>query len=140
IGSKGAGLSGRMSSGGRHLVFMPTVDHVGISRRIANERERRRLREIVDRLRPSGTGFIVRTVAENVPQEKLESDIRFLIEVWNESVRRNERMSGPGLLHPDLDLILRATRDLFAHDVEKLVVDDRDEYERILAFVSAHDS
>jgi Rne/Rng family ribonuclease len=140
IGSKGARLTSHISIPGRHLVFMPTVDHVGISRRISNERERRRLREIVDRLRPPGTGFIVRTVAENVPQEKLESDIRFLIEVWNECVRRNEKMSGPGLLHPDLDLILRATRDLFARDVEKLVVDDRDEYERILAFVSAQDS
>ncbi|MHB8872749.1 MAG: Rne/Rng family ribonuclease, partial [Myxococcaceae bacterium] len=139
IGTKGARLTSHISIPGRHLVFMPTVDHVGISRRIANEKERRRLREIVDRLRPPGTGFIVRTVAENVPQEKLESDIRFLIEVWNETVRRNEKRGGPGLLHPDLDLILRATRDLFAQDVESLVIDDRDEYERVLSFVTAQD-
>ncbi|ADO74078.1 Ribonuclease, Rne/Rng family [Stigmatella aurantiaca DW4/3-1] len=139
IGTKGARLTSHISIPGRHLVFMPTVDHVGISRRISNEKERKRLREIVDRLRPPGTGFIVRTVAENVPQEKLETDIRFLIEVWNQVVRRNEKRGGPGLLHPDLDLILRATRDLFAHDVEKLVVDDREEYERILAFVTAQD-
>jgi Rne/Rng family ribonuclease len=138
IGTKGARLTSHISIPGRHLVFMPTVDHIGISRRIANEKERRRLREIVERLRPPGTGFIVRTVAENVPQEKLESDIRFLIEVWNQVVRRNERR-GPGLLHPDLDLILRATRDLFAQDVEKLVVDEREEYERILGFVTAQD-
>ncbi|HYH98060.1 Rne/Rng family ribonuclease, partial [Hyalangium sp.] len=139
IGTKGARLTSHISIPGRHLVFMPTVDHVGISRRISNEKERKRLREIVDRMRPAGTGFIVRTVAENVPQEKLETDIRFLIEVWNQVVRRNEKRGGPGLLHPDLDLILRATRDLFAHDVEKLVVDDREEYERILAFVNAQD-
>ncbi|TQF12352.1 Rne/Rng family ribonuclease, partial [Myxococcus llanfairpwllgwyngyllgogerychwyrndrobwllllantysiliogogogochensis] len=139
IGTKGARLTSHISIPGRQLVFMPTVDHVGISRRISNEKERRRLREIVDRLRPPGTGFIVRTVAENVPQEKLESDIRFLIEVWNQVVRKNEKRGGPGLLHPDLDLILRATRDLFAHDVEKLVVDDREEYERILGFVTAQD-
>ncbi|QRN99862.1 Rne/Rng family ribonuclease [Archangium violaceum] len=139
IGTKGARLTSHISIPGRHLVFMPTVDHVGISRRISNEKERKRLREIVDRLRPPGTGFIVRTVAENVPQEKLESDIRFLIEVWNQVVRRNEKRGGGGLLHPDLDLILRATRDLFAHDVEKLVVDDREEYERILGFVNAQD-
>ncbi|MFB1481303.1 Rne/Rng family ribonuclease [Corallococcus sp. RDP092CA] len=139
IGTKGARLTSHISIPGRHLVFMPTVDHVGISRRISNEKERRRLREIVDRLRPPGTGFIVRTVAENVPQEKLESDIRFLIEVWNQVVRRNEKRGGPGLLHPDLDLILRATRDLFAHDVEKLVVDDAEEYERIQGFVTAQD-
>lgn len=139
IGTKGARLTSHISIPGRHLVFMPTVDHIGISRRIGNEKERRRLRDIVERLRPPGTGFIVRTVAENVPQEKLESDIRFLIEVWNEVVRTNEKRRGPGLLHPDLDLILRATRDLFAHDVEKLVVDDREEYERILRFVEAQD-
>jgi Rne/Rng family ribonuclease len=139
IGSKGARLTSHISIPGRHLVFMPTVDHVGISRRISNEKERRRLREIVDRLRPPGTGFIVRTVAENVPQAKLESDIRFLIEIWNQVVRKNEKRGGPGLMHPDLDLILRATRDLFAADVEKLVVDDREEYERILGFVSAQD-
>ncbi len=139
IGTKGARLTSHISIPGRHLVFMPTVDHVGISRRISNEKERRRLREIVDRLRPPGTGFIVRTVAENVPSEKLESDIRFLIEIWNQVVRKNEKRGGAGLMHPDLDLILRATRDLFAHDVEKLVVDDRDEYERILGFVTAQD-
>jgi ribonuclease G len=139
IGSKGARLTSHISIPGRHLVFMPTVDHVGISRRISNEKERRRLREIVDRLRPPGTGFIVRTVAENVPQAKLESDIRFLIEIWNQVVRKNEKRGGPGLMHPDLDLILRATRDLFAADVERLVVDDREEYERILGFVSAQD-
>ena len=139
IGTKGARLTSHISIPGRHLVFMPTVDHVGISRRIGNEKERRRLRDIVDKLRPPGTGFIVRTVAENVPQEKLESDIRFLIEIWNQVVRRNEKRGGPGLMHPDLDLILRATRDLFAQDVEKLVVDDRDEYERILQFVNAQD-
>ena len=139
IGTKGARLTCHISIPGRHLVFMPTVDHVGISRRISNEKERRRLREIVDRLRPPGTGFIVRTVAENVPQEKLESDIRFLIGVWNECVSRNEKNPNPGLLHPDLDLILRATRDLFAQDVEKLVVDDRDEYERILSFIGLQD-
>jgi Rne/Rng family ribonuclease len=139
IGSKGARLTSHISIPGRHLVFMPTVDHVGISRRISNEKERRRLREIVDRLRPPGTGFIVRTVAENVPQAKLESDIRFLIEIWNQVVRKNEKRGGPGLMHPDLDLILRATRDLFAADVEKLMVDDREEYERILGFVTAQD-
>jgi len=139
IGTKGARLTSHVSIPGRHLVFMPTVDHVGISRRISNEKERRRLRETVDRLRPPGTGFIVRTVAENVPQAKLESDIRFLIEIWNQVVHRNERRGGPGLMHPDLDLILRATRDLFAQDVEQLVVDDREEYQRILSFVTAQD-
>ncbi len=139
IGTKGARITSHISIPGRHLVFMPTVDHVGISRRIGNEKERRRLRDTVERLRPPGTGFIVRTVAENVPQEKLEADIRFLIEVWNETVRKNEKVHRAGLMHPDLDLILRATRDLFAQDIEKLIVDDREEFERVQRFVEAQD-
>ncbi len=139
IGTKGARITSHISIPGRHLVFMPTVDHVGISRRIGNEKERRRLRDTVDRLRPPGTGFIVRTVAENVPQEKLEADIRFLIEVWNETVKKNEKVHKAGLMHPDLDLILRATRDLFAQDIEKLIIDDREEFERVQRFVEAQD-
>ena len=81
-------------------------------------------------MRPEGTGFIVRTVAENVEQAKLEADIRFLIQVWNEIIRTKDKVSAPAILHGDLDLILRATRDLFTADVSKLVIDDRDEYER----------
>ncbi|HET6923988.1 MAG TPA: Rne/Rng family ribonuclease [Anaeromyxobacteraceae bacterium] len=134
IGTKGARITSHVSLPGRHLVFMPTVDHIGISRRIERDGERRRLREIVDRMRPEGTGFIVRTVAENVESPKLEADIRFLIGVWNEIVRLKDKPA-PALLHPDLDLILRATRDLFTQEVQKLVIDDRDEYERILRFV-----
>jgi ribonuclease G len=135
IGTKGARITSHISLPGRHLVFMPTVDHIGISRRIEKDTERRRLREFVDRMRPEGTGFIVRTVAENVEQAKLEADIRFLIQVWNEIIRTKDKVSAPALLHGDLDLILRATRDLFTADVNKLVIDDRDEYERILRFV-----
>ncbi|HUK66937.1 MAG TPA: Rne/Rng family ribonuclease [Anaeromyxobacteraceae bacterium] len=135
IGTKGARITSHISLPGRHLVFMPTVDHIGISRRIEKEGERRRLREIVDRMRPEGTGFIVRTVAESVEAPKLEADIRFLIQVWNEIIRQKDKVGAPALLHPDLDLILRATRDLFTADVQKLVIDDRDEYERILRFV-----
>jgi ribonuclease G len=135
IGTKGARITSHISLPGRHLVFMPTVDHIGISRRIEKEGERRRLREIVDRMRPESTGFIVRTVAENVEAPKLEADIRFLIQVWNEIIRTKDKVGAPALLHPDLDLILRATRDLFTADVHKLVIDDRDEYERILRFV-----
>jgi ribonuclease G len=135
IGTKGARITSHISLPGRHLVFMPTVDHVGISRRIEKDGERRRLREIVDRMRPEGTGFIVRTVAEAVEAEKLEADIRFLIQVWNEIIRTKDKVGAPALLHPDLDLILRATRDLFTADVQKLVIDDREEYDRILRFV-----
>jgi len=139
IGTKGARITSHISLPGRHLVFMPTVDHVGISRRIDNEKERRRLRDLVNRMRPPGTGFIVRTVAENVSEEKLAADIRFLIQVWNEVGKEKDRKGAPALLHPDLDMVLRATRDLFTQDVAKLVIDDREEYERVLSFVEAQE-
>ncbi|HUB05824.1 MAG TPA: Rne/Rng family ribonuclease [Myxococcales bacterium] len=139
IGTKGARITSHISLPGRHLVFMPTVDHVGISRRIDNEKERRRLRDIVNRMRPPGTGFIVRTVAENVSEEKLAADIRFLIQVWNEVGKEKDKKPAPALLHPDLDMVLRATRDLFTHDVGKLVIDDREEYERVLTFMDTQE-
>jgi ribonuclease G len=135
IGTKGARITCHISLPGRHLVFMPTVDHVGISRRIENEKERRRLRELVDHFRPPGTGFIVRTVAENEPSEKLTADIKFLLGLWNEVGKKRESMRAPACVHPDLDLILRSIRDLFSDDVEKLVIDDRAEFERVRAFV-----
>src|SRR5947209_1014860 len=135
IGTKGARITCHISLPGRHLVFMPTVDHVGISRRIENEKERRRLRELVDKYRPPGTGFIVRTVAENEPSEKLTADIKFLLGLWNEVGKKRESMKAPACVHPDLDLILRSIRDLFSDEVEKLVIDDRAEWERVVSFV-----
>ncbi|TMA27233.1 MAG: Rne/Rng family ribonuclease [Deltaproteobacteria bacterium] len=135
IGSKGARITCHISLPGRHLVFMPTVDHVGISRRIENEKERRRLRELVDKYRPQGTGFIVRTVAENEPSEKLTADIKFLLGLWNEVGKKRENLRAPALVHPDLDLVLRSIRDLFSDEVEKVVIDDRGEWERVRAFV-----
>ncbi|MFO7156533.1 MAG: Rne/Rng family ribonuclease [Pseudomonadota bacterium] len=139
IGTKGARISCHISIPGRHLVFMPTVDHIGISRRIENDKERRRLREIVEAIRPPGTGFIVRTVAEGVPAEKLQADAKFLMHIWEDIRRKKDRTPAPALLHPDLDIVLRATRDLFSADVEKLVIDDREQYERIMRFVKATD-
>ena len=138
IGSKGARITTHVSLPGRHLVFMPTVDHVGISRRIASDKERRRLRQIIEEIRPPGTGFIVRTVADGVDRGKLVADARFLLNLWADMNKRKERISAPALLHPDLDLILRATRDLFGEEVERLVIDDEQEYDRLLKFMEVH--
>ena len=86
ISTKGARTTRYISLPGRHLVFMPTVDHIGISRRIASDKERRRLRDIVESMRPPGSGFIVRTVAEGVSEKELRADMEFLIKLWNEVV------------------------------------------------------
>jgi ribonuclease G len=137
ISTKGARATRYVSLPGRHLVFMPTVDHVGISRRIASDRERRRLRDIVETMRPAGSGFVVRTVAEGVAEKELKSDMEFLIKLWNEVVKRSESSRCPSLIYNDLDLLLRTVRDLFTADVEKLIIDSRSEYERVKKFIAA---
>ena len=137
ISTKGARTTRYISLPGRHLVFMPTVDHIGISRRIASDKERRRLRDIVESMRPAGSGFIVRTVAENVSERELKSDMEFLIKLWNEVVRRAAGGRCPSLIYNDLDLLLRTVRDLFTADVEKLIIDSRSEYDRTKKFIAA---
>jgi ribonuclease G len=137
ISTKGARVTRYISLPGRHLVFMPTVEHVGISRRISSDKERRRLREIIDQMRPQGTGFIVRTVAENVPDKDLKADMDFLIKLWNNVVQRTETGRCPSLIYNDLDLLLRTVRDMFTPDVDKLIIDSRPEYDRIKKFIAA---
>ena len=137
ISTKGARVTRYISLPGRHLVFMPTVEHVGISRRISSDKERRRLREIIDQMRPPGTGFIVRTVAENVPEKDLRADMDFLIKLWNEIVRRTQNSRCPALIYNDLDLLLRTVRDMFTPEVGKLIIDSRAEYDRIRKFIAA---
>ena len=137
ISTKGARATRYISLPGRHLVFMPTVEHVGISRRISSDKERRRLRDIIDQMRPPGTGFIVRTVAENVPEKDLRADMDFLIKLWNEIVRRTQNSRCPALIYNDLDLLLRTVRDMFTPEVGKLIIDSRAEYDRIKKFIAA---
>jgi len=137
IGTKGARSTTYIALPGRHLVYMPTVDHVGISRRITSEKERRRLRDIVDSMRPRGTGFIVRTVAEGVPEVDLRADMEFLIKLWGDIGARAQGIKAPKLLYKDLDLLLRTVRDTFTEDVDKLIIDERPEYDRVLKFVKA---
>ena len=137
ISTKGARTTRYISLPGRHLVFMPTVDHIGISRRIASDKERRRLRDIVESVRPPGSGFIVRTVAEGVSERELKADMEFLIKLWNNVVTRSEGGRCPSLIYNDLDLLLRTVRDLFTAEVEKLIIDSRSEYERVKKFIAA---
>jgi ribonuclease G len=137
IGTKGARVTSYVSLPGRNLVFMPTVDHVGISRRIGSDKERKRLRGIVDSMRPQGAGFIVRTVADGVAEKELRADMEFLIKLWNSILKKKQTQRPPALLYNDLDLLLRTVRDLFTPDVEKLILDSKSEYERLQKFVGA---
>jgi len=134
IGSKGARITSHISLPGRHIVFTPTDDHIGISRRIGSEKERRRLREIVVRLRPEGSGFIIRTACEGMRADDIGSDMDFLTKLWGEILRKKGRNSAPCLLYEELDLTLRTIRDIFTADIDKLIIDSREEYERAIKF------
>lgn len=137
IGAKGPRSTSYISLPGRNLVFLPTIDHIGVSRRIVNEKERKRLRSLVESLRPKGTGFIIRTVAESVSENELRADIEFLNRLWSSISKKNETAKAPCLLYHELDLLLRTVRDLVTQDVEKLIIDSKPEYERLLKFTGA---
>ncbi|HSR37089.1 MAG TPA: Rne/Rng family ribonuclease, partial [Desulfurivibrionaceae bacterium] len=136
IGTKGARITSHISLPGRHLVYMPTVDHVGISRRIEDEEERERLREIVARIKPAGSGFIVRTVSEGKSEDDLIADMKYLIKLWEEVAKRKEKASAPLLIHADLDVTQKVVRDILTEDVNRIVVDAKPEYDRIVQFIT----
>ncbi|MFP3869568.1 MAG: ribonuclease E/G [Syntrophobacteria bacterium] len=135
LGGKGARITSHISVPGRHLVLMPTMDHVGVSRRIENEKERRRLRELLQGIKPSNCGGIARTAAEGVESDKVKAEMDFMLKLWQSIQRKSEHTQVPSLLYQDLDITLRAVRDLFTQEVDKLIIDSREEYEKILQFV-----
>lgn len=134
IGSKGARITTHITLPGRNLVFMPTMDHVGVSRRIEDEVERKRLREIMCEIKPPYRGFIVRTAAEGAEREKLQSESDFVAKLWQTIQRRSENAPVPFLVYQELDITLRAVRDLFTKEVDRLVIDSEAEYRRVLNF------
>ncbi|MCB9554699.1 MAG: Rne/Rng family ribonuclease [Deltaproteobacteria bacterium] len=136
IGTKGARITTNISLPGRHLVLMPTVDHIGISRRILDEGERERLRKIVESIRPPSCGFIVRTVAEGQSEAELKADMEFLLRQWEEISQNASSASAPSLIYRDLDVTLRAVRDMLSDDCEQLLIDNPSEFARVKDFVS----
>ena len=137
VGEKGARITGYLSLPGRHCVFMPTLDRVGVSHRIGSEKERRRLRRLVDEARPEGAGFIIRTAAEGADAKEIQDDVHYLIRLWEEIGRREKGSSKPGLLYQDLDLNLRVVRDMLRDDVTELLIDDEEHYARAKRFTEA---
>ena len=136
IGTKGARVTSHISLPGRYVVYMPTIDHIGVSRRIGSDRERQRLRRAIDAMRPPKGGLIVRTVAEGLTKKQLKADIGYLVRLWGEIVRKREaHPKAPCSLYSELDLVLRTARDQFGDDVERIVVDDRDSHEKLERFV-----
>jgi ribonuclease G len=138
IGSKGARVTSYVTLPGRYLVLMPNVDHIGISRRISNEEERNRLKTFVEGIRPPGYGLIIRTASEDSTEEDIRKDLDFLLLLWENIQEKKDRVPARGLLYSDLDLVFRSVRDLLSQDVERLIIDSSEEYNRILEFVNMY--
>ena len=113
---------------------MPTVNHIGISRRIENENERRRLREIIQTIKPPEMGFIVRTASEGMGEDELTLDMNYLLKVWETIQKKQANAPVPSLIHYDLNLTLRAIRDLATKELDTIIVDSKEEYDNILKF------
>jgi len=137
IGKKGARITSHIALPGRFLVYMPTVNHIGVSRKISSEEERQRLKRIVSSERENGHGgFIVRTAASNIKEDELRADIRFLKHLWTEIRTRAESSKSPSLIYHDLNLVERILRDQVTSDFSQIWVDNESEYERVVRFAS----
>jgi ribonuclease G len=136
LGTKGSRVTSYVSLAGRYLVFMPTTNHIGVSRRIAEEEERKRLKDLVMSLRPpEGGGFIVRTVCEGLSKREIQADIGFLTRQWNRILHKSELSAAPAMLHCDMDQVQRTVRDLLTPEVGRVWVDSPHEHQRILELV-----
>ncbi len=136
IGTKGARITTHITLPGRYLVYMPTVDHIGISRRIERERERRRLRNFVEKRRKKGAGFIVRTVCDGRPTKELEQDMDYLVNAWEKAQTAAKDAKAPAMLHEEHDLVLRVVRDVFDERVKRMVVNDPKMFESVRGFMN----
>ncbi len=139
IGKKGARITSHVALPGRYMVFMPTVDHIGVSRRIVSDKERQRLRRIVQEHRSqdgSRGGFIVRTAGENHQEADLVQDIRYLTRLWDDIRSRADKASAPSLIHSEPGMIERIIRDHVTDDYKMVRIDDEAEYARIVEFIS----
>jgi Rne/Rng family ribonuclease len=137
IGKKGARITSHIALPGRFLVYMPTVNHTGVSRKISSDEERQRLKRIVMSERENGHGgFIVRTAAQGASEEELRADIRFLKNLWAEIKSRADNSKPPALIYHDLNVVERVLRDQVTSDFSAVWVDSEQEYERILRFAN----
>ena len=126
ISTKGPRVTCHITLAGRYVVFMPYIEHTGVSRRIENEGERERLKEILDTIRPEGKGIIARTVAEAQSYKTLKQDFNLLVKIWKD-VQKSETQTKPAtLVYRDLNFIQRILRDITDEDVHKVVVDSKE--------------
>ena len=137
MGTKGARITMHVSLPGKYLVYMPFGDLVGVSKRIGDDRERRRLREIISSAQPGAGGIIARTACQNLPKSDIVDDIRGLEQTWRAVQEKAQKANAPALLHADLDLVLRSVRDMLSADVDQIVVDSDADFDRTRDYVAA---
>lgn len=135
LGTKGARVTSHISLPGRYMVFMPGTKHIGISRRIESEEERKRLKEIAESVLTEDGGFILRTASEERSKREIQRDLRFLRILWRRLQQKAEKAAAPALIHQDLDLIARTIRDFFTADTEQVVIDSAKDHRRIMDFI-----
>ena len=139
IGTKGPRITCNITLPGRHIVFMPTYDHIGVSRKIVQEEERTRLKAILDEVRPPNTGFVARTLSMGATEEKLKADANFLISVWNDIQKRLTHLPPASLVQPELGLLKKCARDRLSEDVDSLIIDSQESFTRVCDFVKMVD-
>jgi len=137
LGKKGARITSHVALPGRFLVYMPTLDHTGVSRKIASAEDRARLRHLVNEAKgASGGGFIVRTAAGSATPDEVRTDVEFLTRTWSEIKARSEQRKAPSILHRDLNLVERILRDYITPDFTAIWVDSEEEYTKVVEFMS----
>jgi ribonuclease G len=138
IGQKGTRVTSKVTLPGRLLVLMPSIQHVGVSRRIEDEEERKNLASTLKEICPPGFGVIARTASEGKAKEELEGDINFLQRIWESIQERAKSIRAPSILHQDLGLIFRVIRDIHSHNLKRIVIDDRFVFERVREFLQEY--
>lgn len=138
IATKGPRITRHITLAGRHIVYMPFIEHIGVSRRIESDEERDRLKGILENIRPEGKGIIARTVAEGQSHKTLKSDFNLLSKLWKDVQKKQEKTKGGTLIHEDFDFVQRALRDITDEDVNSIIVDDKNCYKVVDKFVQKY--
>lgn len=136
MGTKGARITTHITLPGRYLVLMPTLNHVGVSRKIESDDERKRLKEILQKIKPEEYGVIARTASEGKSEREFKRDLDFLVKLWDDVQKVKNRVSSPYLIHQDLNIIYRTVRDIFTDDISRLIIDSKEEYDKVIEFTN----
>ncbi len=135
IGSKGPRLTADLSLPGRYLVQMPMGRHIGVSRKIEDRRERVRLKQILQKIRPDEGAVIIRTAASGVSEDQLRQDVKYLTLLWQEIRQKAREVTAPNLVHEDVGMVVGLIRDFFKEDISQLVIDDKEDHKRLLRYL-----